>query len=611
MNAGFQSPFKRIGLKQQLILVFLALVVPLFILNSYGNYKADQILKRNVTNAYLELNNQNFRLISRDIESIHKVASTVFQHPLVQQLDPAADGSVTERVKTYERLGNLLNSYSEEAGQHERLYYSLFVYDPTNAYSFAPYYPESGKAGVYFFLEREKPEWFDEAVAKKGNGYLRLIEHLSPPAEGQKNQRTLAYVRAINRIDEGGTIGVLVVSNVEARIGESLQTVSVPEGELYFTDWNNRILTAAMPGADGELALPPEAGRVLELPAEAAAGGPVAGSRDVITRDFIYVVHHNAALQQKLVYKVPLKGLLQQQNEIKRIIWLISVAYFAVGLALILYFWRGLMAPLQRLVYFVRRYEPGKTVPETPKQRRNDEVGVLVSSIYDMARRLNGLVRYKYQMDIKQKEAQLQILYQQINPHLLYNTLESIYWKSAMEGGKSSAEMIKELSKLMKISLSRGRELITLEEELQHASAYIKLQEHRHEYGFRVIWDIPAALRSCAIPKITLQPLIENAIIHGVKNMGEDGEIAIRAAEEEGRVRIAIEDNGYKAPDPAAIGRLLNDENPSPSAGYGIRNIHQRIRLHFGEEYGLSYAARPEGGTVATIALPRTESFGA
>ncbi|MEK5162292.1 sensor histidine kinase [Paenibacillus sp. FSL R5-0527] len=613
MNSGFKNPLTQIGLKQQLILVFLVLVVPLFILNSYGNYRADQILKRNVTNAYIELNNQNFRLISRDIESINKVASTVFQHPLVQQLNPSENNTMPERVKNYEKLENLLNSYSDETGQHEPLYYSLFVYDPSNSYSFAPYYPESKKAGVYFFLEREKPEWFEEAVAKKGNGYLRLIEHLSPPAQGQKNQRTLAYVRAINNIDKGGTIGVLVVSNVEGRIGESLQTVSIPEGELYFTDWSDRILTAALPGAAGGLAmppLPPEAGRVLDLPPEAAVENAMIGAKDVITHDFIYVIHYNAVLQQKLVYKVPLKALLQQQNEIKRIILLISVAYFAVGLIMILYFWRGLMTPLQKLVYFVRRYEPGKSVPETPKWRRNDEISVLVSSIYGMARRLNGLVHYKYQMDIKQKEAQLQILYQQINPHLLYNTLESIYWKSTMEGGTSSAEMIKELSKLMKISLSRGRELITLEEELQHASAYIKLQEHRYEYGFRVTWDVPPALHPCAIPKITLQPLIENAIIHGVKNMGEDGEIVIRALQNGNRVFITIADNGYKAVDFAAIDRLLNGENPSPSVGYGIRNIHQRIRLHFGADYGLSYAARPDGGTVVTITLPIAEISG-
>ncbi|GJM82191.1 hypothetical protein HMSSN139_46870 [Paenibacillus sp. HMSSN-139] len=107
------------------------------------------------------------------------------------------------------------------------------------------------------------------------------------------------------------------------------------------------------------------AGQILNLPPQADLGDSLIGVKDVITDDFIYVINYNYVLQQKLVYKVPVKALLQQQNEIKRIIQLISIAYFAVGLVLILYFWRSLMTPIQKLVYFVRRYEPGNVVPET------------------------------------------------------------------------------------------------------------------------------------------------------------------------------------------------------------------------------------------------------
>ncbi|MNM87860.1 Sensor histidine kinase YehU [compost metagenome] len=330
------------------------------------------------------------------------------------------------------------------------------------------------------------------------------------------------------------------------------------------------------------------------------------GVKDVITDEFIYVINYNYVLQQKLIYKVPVQALLQQQNEIKQVIQIISIAYFAVSLFFLLYFWRSLMTPLQRLVYFVRRYEPGNAVPETPRRDKNDEISVLIFTIHDMARRLNDLVHYKYTMDLKQKESQLQLLYQQINPHLLYNTLESIYWKSSMEGNTASAEMIKELSKLMKISLSRGRELITLEEEMEHASAYIKLQQHRHDYQFRININIPDELLPVIIPKISLQPLIENSIIHGVKHMGEDGEISISASGDADNIYIYIEDNGYKLVDYDKINRLLDEERPNPALVYGIRNIHQRIKLHFGSDYGLSYTKRPGGGTKVTLHLPRS-----
>ncbi len=597
MRQKFKNPLNKMSVKQQLVLLFLVIIIPLLVLNSYGNYRAGQILKRHVTNAYIELNKQNFRLINRDIEAVNKVTSTVFQNSLVQQLNPVtSEETVLERVKNYEKLEDLLLNYSQETDEREPLYYSLYVYDPENTYFFAPFYPGPRKSGVYFFADEEKPEWFDEAVGKKGEGYLRLVEHLSLPSKGQGSQRTLAYVRAINNIYKNGTIGVLVVTNLDGRIGESLQTVSLPEGELYFTDYENRILTARTK----------EHGAVLELPPQADTGQSALGVKDIITDKFIYVINYNRVLQQKLVYKVPVQALLQQQNEIKQVIQLISIVFFAGSLVFMLYFWRSLMTPIQKLVYFVRRYEPGNVVPETPRRNKSDEISVLMFTIYDMARRLNDLVHYKYTMDLKQKESQLQLLYQQINPHLLYNTLESIYWKSSMEGNTVSAEMIKELSKLMRISLSRGRELITLEEELEHASAYIKLQQHRYDYQFLVSIQIPEDLLPAVIPKISLQPLIENGIIHGVKHMGEDGEIAISAHGDEENIYLYIEDNGYKPVDYDMINLLLEEESPNTAFGFGIRNIHQRIRLHFGPGYGLSYAERQGGGTKVTLHLPRS-----
>ncbi|KOP65026.1 histidine kinase [Bacillus sp. FJAT-18019] len=598
MRNRFKNPLRRMNIKQQMILLFLVLVIPLFALNAYGNSMAGQILKSHVTNAYIELNKQNFKLINRDIETVNKVTSTVIQNSQIQQLDTFADSTVLERVKNYERLEKMLLSFSQETDEREPVYYSLYVYDPDNNYFFAPYYPDRRKAGVYFFSdEKEKPSWFDEAVAMKGNGYLKRMVNLSPPVQGRQDEETLSYVRAVNNIYKGGTIGVLVVTNLDARIGESLSTVSIPDGELYFTDWDDNILTSSVHGKAGKLELPPEAN----------PGHSTIGVMDVITSDFIYVIDYNYVIQQKLVYKVPVKTLLSQQSEMKRVIQVISIAYFAVGFIIIFYFWQSLMTPLQKLAHFVRRYEPGNVVPETPYRRRKDEVSVLISTIYDMARRLNDLIHYKYDMDLKQKEAQLQLLYQQINPHLLYNTLESIYWKSTMEGNTESAEMIKDLSKLMKISLSRGRDLISLGEELEHAGAYMNLQLNRYDYQFTIQWDVPESLLANHVPKIMLQPLLENAIIHGIKNMGEDGTILISGHQELDCCRIVIEDNGFRPVNYESIRRLLHDEAPDPSLGYGIRNIQERIRLHFGSSYGLQYEPREEGGTRVTITIPRTE----
>jgi two-component system sensor histidine kinase YesM len=269
------------------------------------------------------------------------------------------------------------------------------------------------------------------------------------------------------------------------------------------------------------------------------------------------------------------------------------------------YFWRSLMSPLRKLAMFARSHEPGKPLSDVRTRERNDEVGVLIYSVHNMANRINDMIHEQYSLEIKQKESQLQLLYQQINPHLLYNTLESIYWKSSLEGHSGSAEMIKDLSKLMRISLSRGRELITIEEELEHAKAYASLQQKRYEYGYTIRWAIEEDVLSCLIPKITLQPLIENAIIHGVINMGEDGEILVSASGNEGCVQLTVEDNGYKPADIADINRLLEDSDPEAGSGYGIRNVHKRIQLHFGSDFGLRYEARMPEGTRVIVVIPK------
>ncbi|WP_168121078.1 sensor histidine kinase [Paenibacillus sp. HB172176] len=583
----------RFNMKQQLVLLFLVMVSPMLLLYSYGNAQAEKLLKNHVTSAYVELIKQNHTLINRDIDTINKITTTIIQNPVTQRLVPSGDDSVIERVRKYNDLDALLASNSIPLNGGEAVYYSLYIYDPQDYYFFAPK-RQLMQTGVYFFSEENKPTWFDSAISKKGKGYMDIIE----ANVGLTPIRTLAYMRAVNDVSSGNRLlGVLVATKMDIKIEESLRAVSLPEGKMFLTDSSNRILSSTEEEAGGEMY--PFPSGLQEVENDGASG-----TYSLITADSIYIVNTNSQLDQKLIYQIPMGSLLKQQSELKQVIQLISIVYMLLGCVILVYFWRSLMTPLQKLSLFVRSYEPGKLVPETPGRRRRDEMGVLMTAFYDMARRLNGLIHYKYQMDIKQKEAQLQLLYQQINPHLLYNTLESIYWKSVLEGGAESSEMIKELSKLMKIGLSKGRELIALEEELEHAKAYVALQLKRFAYEFVIEWQVPEAALELLIPKISLQPLIENAIVHSVKAMGEDGLILISVQLEGERATIKVEDNGHKEVDLAAIDKLLNAEEGDHQLGYGIRNIHQRIRLHFGLQYGLRYSKREGGGLAASIVLP-------
>jgi len=595
------NPLTKMKLNRQLILLFVILVSPVFLLNWYANNQTERILKEHVTNAYMELNKQNHLLINRDIETVSRVMTNIIINPVVQQLQSGAGGVYDEpnqydRVKLYETADKLIPTFSIGITGGDAVGYYLYVYDPENKYNFAPYNTSRYRnGGVFFYTDLTKPSWVDEAIAGKGRGYLKILSGIGN--EGP----TLAYIRAVNSAISGKLIvGALVASNMDKKIGQSLRSVSLPDnGEMFLTDYDNTILASTVAGSMG---------RKLDLPASMVEGTKGEETLDDVGNGYIYVQHADYEIRQKLVYRIPAASLLRQQSELKRAIQWISMAYSLFGIVVMAYFWRSLLFPLQRLAGFVRGYEPGRKVPSSEEAWRNDEVGVLIHAIYSMARRINSLVEDRYVMDIKQKETQLQVLYQQINPHLLYNTLESIYWKSSLEGNSDSAEMIKELSKLMRISLSRGRELITLQEELEHATAYTRLQQKRYEYEFEVRWETDEEALPNLIPKITLQPLIENAIMHGVRNMGEDGLIVVRAFRREERVVVEVEDNGYKPVDHEALNRTIREPGTDNRSGYGIHNVHERIQLHFGSEYGIRYSLPPGGGTLVTIELPARQA---
>lgn len=165
MRAGMKNPLTRLNIKQQLILIFLVMAFPVFLLHWYSNGKAEQIMKRNVTNAYVELNKQNQILIGRDIDTVHRIMTTIIQNPVTQQMK-YQENSVYKRVRKYTTLDTMLSAYSEGVSDGQAINYSLYVYDPGRAYFFAPQIPFN-QCGVYFFSDQTQPEWFDEALKMK------------------------------------------------------------------------------------------------------------------------------------------------------------------------------------------------------------------------------------------------------------------------------------------------------------------------------------------------------------------------------------------------------------------------------------------------------------
>ena len=234
-----------------------------------------------------------------------------------------------------------------------------------------------------------------------------------------------------------------------------------------------------------------------------------------------------------------------------------------------------------------------------------DEIGDLINGYNSMSKRLDETVNEVYQSKIKEKEYEMRALQAQINPHFLYNTLDAIGWLCEEERCQDAVEMVNALAKLFRISISKGHELITIEKEVEHARSYLKIQNFRYKNQFSYEFQVEEDCLQYYCNKITLQPIIENAIYHGLDRMVDEGRILIRIYSDGEDVIFRVEDNGVGMSEEQC--RSIIHKEPGDNSGIGIKNVNDRIKIYFGKEYGLSIESELDEGTTVIIRMPKVE----
>ena len=208
----------------------------------------------------------------------------------------------------------------------------------------------------------------------------------------------------------------------------------------------------------------------------------------------------------------------------------------------------------------------------------------------------------------QKRRSELEVLQSQINPHFLYNTLDSVVWMTENGRTEDAVVMLTALARFFRISLSRGNSIIPLSDELEHARHYLTIQKMRYKNKFSAGITAEEGVEGLYTLKLIIQPILENAIYHGMAYADGDGEILIRAFREEQDVLIEVSDNGPGMPE-ELVQRLLSPAGPaavsgSKGSGIGFRNVHQRVQLAFGRAYGLTILSEPDSGTTVRIRLP-------
>ena len=244
--------------------------------------------------------------------------------------------------------------------------------------------------------------------------------------------------------------------------------------------------------------------------------------------------------------------------------------------------------------------EQGGTLQLLPESEVHDEVGHVIHVYNYMVRQQQALMEEKYHLGEAAKMAELRALQSQINPHFLYNTLDLIKWM-AVKGDISEVEItIKALADFYKCTLNKGRDVVTIEDELHHASLYHQIQNLRFKQKILLTTDVPEQVLHCPIPKITLQPLVENAILHGI--LGKDsksGQVAISACQSGDEIILCVQDDGIGMR-PEEILAMFSSEGD----GYGVKNISERLRMFYGNAFRLTCRSKYGVGTCMELHIP-------
>ncbi|NLO39525.1 MAG: sensor histidine kinase [Ruminiclostridium sp.] len=290
---------------------------------------------------------------------------------------------------------------------------------------------------------------------------------------------------------------------------------------------------------------------------------------------------------------------------IRNWIWLIILAACLLSVAVSIAISNGISRPVRELSQKMLKIGDGDfSVSSTYVSK--DEIGTLSLHFNKMVEQVKQLIRKVYQEELLKQKAELKSLRMQINPHFLYNSLESINWMARIRGVPEIGKMVKALGDLMRGSIG-GEDFVTVEEEIRNIDNYLTIQKFRYGEKVKVDFMIDPAILPIKIPKLILQPIVENAIVHGIEGKVGNGGIVITGKNLTGKIELRVEDDGVgMEEDLVAVILTNNDEfKPEGHTHIGLKNVVRRIRMYYGDETPFTITSKPGEGTAVTICIPK------
>jgi two-component system sensor histidine kinase YesM len=290
---------------------------------------------------------------------------------------------------------------------------------------------------------------------------------------------------------------------------------------------------------------------------------------------------------------------------IKFVVLFLFLTLFLSAIYLVIQFSKRITNPIENLVSAMKYVQNGDfKVADTFKPSQvHDEVGILHRNFFVMIERINELIKENYEKQLLVKDTEFKALQSQINPHFLYNTLESINWLAKINKQQQISKMVESLGYLLRNAISLKDDVITVQEEIEMVEHYVTIQRFRFEERLDFHLSIHEDVKECVLPKLIVQPLVENAIHYALEMMIEPCMISVSAYKNGDLLHLLVEDNGIGM-DEQQLESVRKGEIKTRGNGIGLRNIDSRIKFVFGNQYGLQIDSKINKGTKVLIVIP-------
>jgi two-component system sensor histidine kinase YesM len=440
--------------------------------------------------------------------------------------------------------------------------------------------------------------WYKEAVAKPDELVL-ISKPIGRNIKSEYNysaDQVLSFVKAIKDPQTNEVLGVILLDMELSIFQKTIESVSLGKsGFVYITD------------SHGGIVYSPVNLIVYRIDNEWLESGYTSMEKQINNRAFQIMQDRFERTNWKIVSVFPMDE--SKSVVIKWQLYTVIVVLLTIILAIIVswFFTNSIINPVRKLRRIMHRVEEGELHLRF-KGGSKDEIGQLGDSFNKMVQEIEQLIHMVYTEQKEKREAELKVLQEQIKPHFLYNTLDTIQWMAQDRGADDIVEIIIALTNLFRIGLSKGNEMIFLEDEIKHVDSYLIIQMMRYESKISYeIQEIPESLKYNRLLKLILQPLVENAIYHGIKMKKGKGHIRIETVHIDNHLVLSVIDNGQgmKPEQLELLEQGLKDSsNPEHKNGFGLFNVNERIRLTYGPSYGIEVKSEYGLGTRINVYLP-------